>query len=290
MKSSLDQDTEGLLPKGSHSDTDESLPVWHRGPESWRTALRKHRCAALVIAALAFTNVATLAFTFFSLGGRQEHYPCVNEPPSGVAPTLAHLAQKQTAQLLNVTFYPYDNLFRKHDSVEADELWADYAQSDAGYIMISKEEAPLADIDPDRHAYIDRPDLGMVGYPVLPEAVHEMHCVNLLRRNLYYNKEHSVQTCRPPFCVDPELEDWDILHIDHCLEYIRTRIACTADLGVVPFLWYHHSGKLTGDNTRMHTCSNYDALKNFVAEKSVPEPPPGTLKPPEGAYVIQDYT
>lgn len=79
--------------------------------------------------------------------------------------------------------------------------------------MIPKEEAAAADIDPSRHAYVDRPDLDMVGYPVLPEAIHEMHCVNMLRRNLYYNKEHSRSACRPPFCVPPELESWDILHI-----------------------------------------------------------------------------
>ena len=79
--------------------------------------------------------------------------------------------------------------------------------------MIPKSEASEADIDPARHAYIDRPDLGVEGYPVLPEAIHEMHCVNMVRRNLYYNIEHTRKGCHPPDCEPPELESWRIQHV-----------------------------------------------------------------------------
>ena len=61
---------------------------------------------------------------------------------------------------------------------------------------------------------------------------------------------------------------------------------------IVPFLWYGQSGKLTGDNARMHTCGNYDIIKEFVAEKGVKEPAlgsPEALKPPKDAFVLQDY-
>ncbi len=85
---------------------------------------------------------------------------------------------------------------------------------DGGFIMIPKEEASLADIDPNRHAYIDRPDLGMVGYAVIPEAMHQMHCVNTLRQNLYYNIEHTRKHCALPHCLSgPEHEETMRLHI-----------------------------------------------------------------------------
>lgn len=79
--------------------------------------------------------------------------------------------------------------------------------------MIPRGEEAAADIDPSRHAYIDRPDIGMVGYPVLPEAIHEMHCVDKLRQNLYYNIEHTRSSCEHNDCVPPGMESWDILHI-----------------------------------------------------------------------------
>lgn len=57
-------------------------------------------------------------------------------------------------------------------------------------------------------------------------------------------------------------------------------------------MWYKHSGKLTGDNVRMHTCGDYDAIKRFTAENSVKSPEigsPGGLKPPKGQFILQDY-
>lgn len=79
--------------------------------------------------------------------------------------------------------------------------------------MIPKDEAEQAGIDPNRHAYVDRPDLGVVGYPVLPEATHHMHCISMLRQNLYYNINHTRQDCHPPTCEGPELEEWRVLHV-----------------------------------------------------------------------------
>ncbi|KAI0491013.1 hypothetical protein F4859DRAFT_508803 [Xylaria cf. heliscus] len=286
MRDSTAQDTEGLLPKEHWSEIETKQLTRRITLKNWQ----KHSLAILTI--LGITNIVTLGAVLFLIATRQSQTPCVNRPPQGVTPSLAHLGGKPSPKLLNVSFYPDNTPWREHNSTEADEAWADYTQADGGFIMIPKEEAAAADIDPARHAYVDRPDIGMVGYPVLPEAVHEMHCVNMLRMNLYYNKEHTRSTCRPPFCVPPELENWDILHIDHCLEIIRRRIACTADLGIVPFLWYGHSGKLTGENVRMHTCSDYDVIKQFVADHGVEAPPVGTqggLKPPKGAYTLKDY-
>lgn len=227
MRDPTAQDTEGLLPKEHWPEVETTQLTRRTRLKSWQ----KHSMTILTI--LGITNIVTLGAVLFLLTTRESHTPCVNRPPQGVAPSLAHLAQKPKPELLNVTFYPDSTPWREHNSTEADEVWADYTQAgkfyivkhqistldvdlpalDGGFIMIPKEEAAAADIDPARHAYVDRPDIGMVGYPVLPEAVHEMHCVNMLRRNLYYNKEHSLSTCRPPFCVPPELEDWDILHI-----------------------------------------------------------------------------
>lgn len=42
----------------------------------------------------------------------------------------------------------------------------------------------------------------------------------------------------------------------------------------------------------MHTCGNYDAIKQFVAKNAVRQPPngtPGALRPPDGAFIAGDY-
>jgi hypothetical protein len=88
--------------------------------------------------------------------------------------------------------------------------------TDSGYIMVLKDEAEEADIDQSRHEYVDTPDLSLEGYPVLPEAIYEMHCVNTVYRNLYYNIEHTRANCHPPNCEPPEVESWRIQHIGRC--------------------------------------------------------------------------
>lgn len=76
---------------------------------------------------------------------------------------------------------------------------------------MSREEAAQAALDPARHVYFDNPELGLEGFPVKLEAIHQMHCLNLLRMNLYYNIEHTRATCGPPHCDGPE--EYVQLHI-----------------------------------------------------------------------------
>ncbi|KUJ11014.1 uncharacterized protein LY89DRAFT_688977 [Mollisia scopiformis] len=281
-------DTEGLLQKDELFDSDQlSRPTWQQKSKSWRAHLRVNQIYFAVIVLLIVSNITTLSFLSSLYATRQTYTPSVNQPPGGVPPTFKHLVRTPTPTFVNVSWYPpEDSFFREHNSTDADEKWKWYDASYGGYIMIPKEEAVTADIDPARHAYVDRPDLGVEGYPVLPEAIHEMHCVNMVRRNLYYNIEHTRAGCHPPNCEPPELESWRMQHVDHCLEIIRNRVACTADLGIVPFMWYGPNGKLAGDMARMHTCSNYDAIRKFVTEKGVlPGETKGILKPPEGAFI-----
>jgi hypothetical protein len=70
----------------------------------------------------------------------------------------------------------------------ADRAWTDLI-SDAGVLLVQKGDETAAGIDSDRHVYWDEPQKGLVGYPVLVEAVHQLHCLNVLRKHLWYNVE-----------------------------------------------------------------------------------------------------
>lgn len=51
-------------------------------------------------------------------------------------------------------------------------------------------------------------------------------------------------------------------------------------------MWYGANGKLAGDMARMHTCSDYEAIRNFVMENGLLEgETDGVLKPPKGAFI-----
>lgn len=133
MRDPAGQDTEGLLPK-EHLLGAESTQFTGRTGRTVLKSWKKHSLTITTI--LGITNTVTLSAFLFLLATRQSHTPCVNQPPKGIAPTLAHLAQEHRPQLLNVTFYPDGTPWREHNSTKADEVWAEYTQAGMSYISI----------------------------------------------------------------------------------------------------------------------------------------------------------
>lgn len=70
---------------------------------------------------------------------------------------------------------------------------------------------------------------------------------------------------------------------------MRLRIQCTADVGITPLVWLGQKGRLTGDMGRMHTCGNYEAVRRFAKEKTVPTPREGDVLPKPGDFYVKDY-
>ncbi|KAH9906229.1 hypothetical protein F4778DRAFT_778622 [Xylariomycetidae sp. FL2044] len=142
-----------------------------------------HSFPSVVIATLSLPNILTLAWIILA------------PPPGGSRggkAGVAHLA-REAPTLLNVSFYANDSPWRKHDS----------------------SEAAQADIDPARHTFVNRPDLGTVG---LPRAAG-IRARDALRQHaaakpLLQPGRNQVAHCRPPpYCVPAELEEWGVLHI-----------------------------------------------------------------------------
>lgn len=73
------------------------------------------------------------------------------------------------------------------------------------------------------------------------------------------------------------------------MEVLRLRLQCTADIGVTPLLWLGREGRVTGDMARLHTCSDYEKVRSFVKDKTIPLPRKGTVKPKADDFVVDDY-
>ena len=62
---------------------------------------------------------------------------------------------------------------------------------------------------------------------------------------------------------------------------------CTADMGLLPYIWLGDEGGLVGDKSRMYTCRDYESVRQFVKENG--EAADGRAKPKPGDYVLYDY-
>jgi len=76
-------------------------------------------------------------------------------------------------------------------------------------------------------------------------------------------------------------------HLDHCVDYLRNRLMCLSDMGLIPYFWYEKEGDLVGDMSRTFTCRNYESVRQFV--KANAQKADGRVKPKEGDYVLYDY-
>jgi hypothetical protein len=108
----------------------------------------------------------------------------IAEPPSGAPSIFRDLHLPPRPVLLNTTFYdPKHSRYRQHASLEADKAWNDLSPQVGGVFFVKKEDAVSDGINPDIHAYFDAPELGIDGYPVLVEAMHQVHCLVSLHLN-----------------------------------------------------------------------------------------------------------
>jgi len=140
------------------------------------------RWVAVLISSLLFTNIATFLLTSHRVLSRdtctEKHKMTVFEPPTGIAPFFRNISLELRPELVYAPFYDRsDSIYRKHNSPETERAWRELTQLDAGYILVPKEQAEEADIDPARHAYWDDAEKGLVGHPVRLEVTHQLHCV-----------------------------------------------------------------------------------------------------------------
>ena len=91
---------------------------------------------------VVYNIVITLAVLFMVRNkGTTKSLP-LNQPPTGVTPSVAHLITEPAAHFINISWFPDGQFYRDHDSDELDAKWADYNSLKGSYLYISKEEAP----------------------------------------------------------------------------------------------------------------------------------------------------
>jgi hypothetical protein len=101
-----------------------------------------------------------------------------------------------------------------------------------------------------------------------PDMFHSLHCLNAVRMALdadYYSKHKShhakleEDTKNSPIFPD----NWNHIHIDHCLDQLRQAIQCHGDLSPVPL--YHYNDDVIGLGVgQTHTCRRWEHMREWM--------------------------
>ncbi|KAK6212194.1 tat pathway signal sequence [Colletotrichum tabaci] len=174
------------------------------------------------------------------------------------SPVLQNVDVKYDWKHFNGSFMQED-VFRKEASPEVDAAWesmgVDYR---AGVISI--EDGLKSGLD---MSFVRRSEKYGAGFFVNVEGMHHLHCLNLLRKSLYYNYDYYKKMGTHAFANEENIVR---LHVSHCLDTIRQVLVCNVDTGVLGQVWANDPPSPFPDFNTKHMCKNYEAIQQW-AEK-----------------------
>ncbi|OLN89047.1 hypothetical protein CCHL11_06007 [Colletotrichum chlorophyti] len=177
------------------------------------------------------------------------------------SPILREVGVKYDWNHFNGSFMKQD-IYRKEASPEVDAAWealgVDYR---AGVISI--EDGLKSGLD---MSFVQRAEKHGAGFFVNVEGMHHLHCLNLMRKALYYNYDYYKALGTHAFAN----QDYIVrLHVSHCLDTIRQVLMCNVDTGVLGQVWANNPPVPFPDFNTKHMCKNYDAVREWAEKLQV---------------------
>ncbi|KXJ93484.1 hypothetical protein Micbo1qcDRAFT_232995 [Microdochium bolleyi] len=152
------------------------------------------------------------------------------------SPVVKEVDIKYSMKQFNGSFMVED-VYRRPGSPEVDAAW-EALGVDARPGVISEEDGLASGLGPG-HLQVSKKYGG--GFFVNVEAMHHLHCLNLVRKSLYFNYDYYKKMGHHAFSNS---EDILHLHVTHCLDTIRQVLMCNADTGVLGQVWsLAHAGE-----------------------------------------------
>ena len=135
-----------------------------------------------------------------------------------------------------------------------------------GDFWISDEEVDRLGMPKDSLRAV-HPKTGKQGYRAAVEVFHQLHCLNLLRQNVY--KDHYAAMGGDTAAPLMDLQG----HLNHCIDALRQFVMCQGDVGVSSFNYPFNDGDPWPDYSTPHTCRNFESIRQWGVDHTVPRGP-----------------
>lgn len=162
-----------------------------------------------------------------------------------------------------------EDVFRQSAGPEVDAAWESLGVNYRSAILPSSR-AEASGLLPS-HVQVNEKYGG--GYFVNVEGLHHLHCLDLLRKTLWYNYDYYHAQGLGPFKNDNNIVR---LHTTHCLDAVRQRLMCQPDLAVLGQVWWNkETPQAYPDFNTAHQCRDYERVRKWAEEHQAPERTPG---------------
>jgi len=156
-------------------------------------------------------------------------------------------------------------IYREPPSPAVDEAWDRISRP--GFFILNAEEIQRLGKDPSVSAKAPKQwGYGSNAYLAQVDVFHQIHCLNVLRREANYDYYFKhIYKDGPPSELHKS-------HFSHCLHILLQNLMCTANVDVYPFVWMEtqDQGPFPDFNTR-HQCRNFDNIMKWQQENEVPQ-------------------
>ncbi|KAI4141043.1 MAG: hypothetical protein L6R39_005532 [Caloplaca ligustica] len=113
-------------------------------------------------------------------------------------------------------------------------------------------------------------------YIVVLSVFHHLHCLNAVRKGLYYFFDDWWNSTYNSFTIFPGIKDQhseedmeaavpQVWHLDHCIDSLRQAIMCASDLSPYVFQWSEKERGIRAFANAVHTCWRFDAVSASFA-------------------------
>ncbi|CAJ2507519.1 Uu.00g087050.m01.CDS01 [Anthostomella pinea] len=173
------------------------------------------------------------------------------------------------------------DIYRLPPSPEVDQKWLDLGLNLRPHI-IPAARAEKAGLMPNQAKRLDSQG---GGYFVEVEAIHHLHCLNVLRQNVWFNAEYYRER---KIGVWANFEPVVRLHVGHCINTLRQQLMCTADTGLFGQMLVNSTALRTfADFSTHNKCKDFDRVRTWAVEHQSREGDVAAY--PEGDLVIDRY-
>ncbi|KAH6652197.1 hypothetical protein BKA67DRAFT_350226 [Truncatella angustata] len=180
------------------------------------------------------------------------------------SPVLRNVDIKYEMTPFNGSFKA-ENIYRKVGSPEVDAAWEALGVNSRASI-IDEFEGVASGLS--KH-HARRAEKYGGGYFVNVEGMHHLHCLNLVRKGMWYNYDYYKNLGEWSFKNEEKILQ---LHASHCLDVIRQVLMCNVDTGVLGQVWYDpdDGARTFPDFKTQHKCKNYDAIAQWAIDHQAP--------------------
>ncbi|KAG2032724.1 hypothetical protein BDR03DRAFT_969352 [Suillus americanus] len=154
------------------------------------------------------------------------------------------------------------SVYRGSPSPEIDAAW-DRISRDARLVRMTLEQLLRTGEKPSPST-ARYPDEYGGGYMANVEVIHQLHCIDMLRRASWGDHDNSLGH------GSHESHDsfWRI-HLDHCIEMLRQNIMCRGDVTMLTYDWVEGVKDPFPNFNVPHRCRNFEKILNWVDEHRV---------------------